>query len=77
MNCFENVRIWKSYIPNVFLGVFITDNNNVEGASEGVLDDGLEQFWHLVKDLEWPAAVNIFLKGRYHQNVNKLITKCF
>ena len=30
-------------IPDMHLGVFITDNNYVERASEGVLDDGLEQ----------------------------------
>ena len=59
------------------LGVFITDNNDVERASEGVLDDGLEQFWQLVKDLEWHAAVDIFLEGRNHQNVDKLIPERF
>ena len=36
--------IIDNQIPNMHLGVFITDNNDVERASEGVLDDGLEQF---------------------------------
>ena len=38
-NCINDYQI-----PNMHLGVFITDNNDVERASEGVLDDGLEQF---------------------------------
>ena len=39
-NCINDYQI----LPNMHLGVFITDNNDVERASEGVLDDGLEQF---------------------------------
>ena len=48
----SDVVILKKLIPYEVLGVFITDNDEVERASEGVLDDGLEQFRELVKDLE-------------------------
>ncbi len=73
----SDVVILKKLIPYEVLGVFITDNDEVERASEGVLEDGLEQFRELVKDLERHAAVDIFLKGCDHQNMNELLSKCF
>ena len=60
----------------MILGVFFTYNDKVEGASEGVLNDGIKQFRELVKDLERHAAVDIFLKGCDHQNMNELLPIC-